>query len=156
MLSYSRETVAQAKPGVAALISEHWDEVGSIKDARQLDPDYEAFEALEKQGKLHILTARNDGVMVGYAVSVIHQQLHAKGSKSAMVDAVFLTQSARQGRVGDRFLQYDEQALEAMGVDLIFWHIKAERDFAPILKRINPDYQFIESIHGRAVNKGKK
>ena len=153
-LTYARETVAQAKPGVMLLVQEHWDEVGSDKTIRKLDPDYESFAALERQGQLHILTVRDSGVMVGYAVSVIHQQLHARGAKSAMVDAVFLTRSARQGRVGISFLKYVDAALVAFGANFIYWHIKPERDFSPVLQRmVSPRYQFIESVYGRSTHK---
>jgi hypothetical protein len=151
-LVYARETLAAARPEMAALIAAHWDEVAHDKDVRVLDVHWEAFEALEAAGQLYMLTVRRDGEMVGYMAAFLRPHLHSRGTISAYVDALFLSPSVRQGRAGIRFLAYADAALSSLA-DFIYWHVKLEKDFGPILQR-SLGYHYVEAIWGRATARG--
>lgn len=143
---------------VQALLEQHWLEVAHDKTTRVLDPDWAEFEAMEAAGALYILTVRTPanvgGDLVGYACAFTRPHLHSRATLTAYVDALYLAPQARQGRAGARFLKFIDTALAALGVDYIYWHIKPERDFAPILQR-SLGYHFVEAIWGRAVAKVK-
>lgn len=130
----------------SALIAQHWDEVAHDQQDRLLDVDWESFEALEKNGQFYLLSARDDGHLVGYVVAILRPHFHSKGTMSAYVDAIFLSKDARKNNVGIRLIQMADTALDSLA-DFIYWHIKPERNFAPILKRLG--YHFIEEIWGR-------
>jgi L-amino acid N-acyltransferase YncA len=138
---------------VQALLQQHWDEVAHDKTSRQLAPDWAQFDAMERAGMLFVMTVRAAGLLVGYACAIMRPHLHSAGTLTAYVDAMYLAPRARHGRAGARFLRYIDAALAANGAQYIYWHIKPERDFAPILQR-SLGYHFVEEIWGRTVMKG--
>jgi hypothetical protein len=150
-LVYARETMAMVRPEIAGLLAAHWDEVAHDKDSRELDVHWEAFEALEAAGQLFLMTVRDGGALVGYVAAFLRPHLHSRRTISAYVDALFLSPVARAGMAGARFLKYVDAALAALA-DFIYWHIKPEKDFAPILQR-SLGYHYVEAIWGRATNR---
>jgi|FreactcultureFD7_1027221.scaffolds.fasta_scaffold00730_3 hypothetical protein len=147
MITYGTEKLEQFKRQAIELIALHWDEVAHDKEVRDLDVDWDSFEALEKAGQLYILTARDDGELIGYVAAILRPHFHSKKTRSAYVDAIFLSKNARKNNVGIRLIQMTDTALSGLA-DFVYWHIKPEKNFAPILKRIG--YHFIEEIWGRA------
>ena len=148
VLVYAREAMATVRPEMAALLAAHWQEVAHDKEVRTLDVHWEAFDALEAAGQLFVMTVRSDGVLVGYLAAFLRPHLHSRSTISAYVDALFLSPSVRQGRAGARFLAYADAALAAQA-DFIYWHVKPEKDFGPILQR-SLGYHYVEAIWGRA------
>lgn len=153
-LVYARAHLAgtNLRTEVQALLEQHWLEVAHDKTTRVLDPDWAQFETMEAAGALYILTVRSAGDLVGYACAFTRPHLHSRATLTAYVDALYLAPGARKGSAGARFLKFIDTALAALGVDYIYWHIKPERDFAPILQR-SMGYHFVEAIWGRAVAK---
>lgn len=147
MITYSRENLDRSKNEATELIAQHWDEVAHDQQDRLLDVDWESLEALERNGQLYILTARDDGRLIGYVAAILRPHFHSKGTMSAYVDAIFLSKAARKNNVGIRLIQMANTALCELA-DFVYWHIKPERNFAPILRRLG--YHFIEEIWGRA------
>ena len=147
MITYSKESVEQIKLEASELISSHWDEVAHDQSDRELDVDWDAFEALERHGQVHIITARNEGRLIGYVVAILRPHFHSKKTRSAYVDAIFLEKNSRKNNVGIRLIQMADTALGQLA-DFTYWHIKPEKNFAPILRRLG--YHFIEEIWGRA------
>lgn len=150
-LIYARETLATVRPEVDALSLTHWDEVAHDKNTRVLDVDWPAFEALEKAGQLFLMTARADKKLVGYLFAFLRPHLHSRQTMTAYVDAMFLAPSARLGSAGARFITYADAALAELA-DYIYWHIKPEKDFSPILQR-SLKYHYVEAIWGRATGR---
>lgn len=151
-LVYARESMAASRHEAAALMAAHWDEVAHDKDVRKLDVDWEALEAIEAAGQLFLMTVRSNGTLVGYLSAFLRPHLHARGTISAYVDALFLSPEVRRGMAGARFLAYADAALAAQS-DFIYWYINPEKDFGPILRR-SLGYHYIEAIWGRSTCRG--
>lgn len=150
-VTFQRETLAVVRPDVQELLTQHWNEVAHHKDIRTLDVDWEQFEIMESIGKLFVMTARDDGLLVGYTAALLRPHLHSKGLQTAYVDAIFMTPGKRQHNVGLRLIQHTDTALSALS-DFIYWHVKPERDFSRLLERMGCEY--IEAIWGRPTNRG--
>ena len=65
------------------LIPLHWDEVALNKDKIHLNPDWDVYESLEKDGKFKIFTARDDTKLVGYFAVIVSTNPHYKDHISA-------------------------------------------------------------------------
>ena len=150
-ITYQREAVARIILEMTALTQAHWAEVAHNQDSRKLDPDWDTFKALDAAGQSFLMTARMDGELVGYVFAILRPHLHSKGTQTAYVDAIFLSPQARRNNTGLRLLQLTDSALSQVA-DFVYWHVKPERDFSPLLKRMG--YEFIESIWGRAPGAG--
>ena len=88
------------------LIEEHWEEVAAHDPSkRALNVDWETFRKLDDLEKLVTIVARHDGEVVGYAVFIMQQHLHAKDTLCAQNDALFLKKEYRKGTAGIKLIK---------------------------------------------------
>lgn len=83
MISYQLEPFLAAYEEAKPSLVRHYDEIAENKEViGPICPDLVAYLAIEKAGKLRVLTARNDGQIVGYFAFLISRNLHydVKGS----------------------------------------------------------------------------
>ena len=78
----------------------HWQEIALDKDTILLEPDVDSFIEMEQRGALQIVTARDDGRLIGYHVTIVRNHLHYKSSLSGYVDMYFIHPDYRKGRTG--------------------------------------------------------
>lgn len=83
-------------------------------------PNNEMYAQLEEAGRLFILTARRDGVMVGYIVYIVCHHPHCTDLLCAYEEHYFLHQSARGGRNGLNLISQSLNMLRERGVDRAF------------------------------------
>jgi hypothetical protein len=76
MITYQVESYADAFPEIEPYLVAHWHEVALHRDEIPLAMDKPAYQKLDAEGQLHILTVRADGKVVGYHVSLIRPHLH--------------------------------------------------------------------------------
>jgi L-amino acid N-acyltransferase YncA len=150
-ISFQREALARVRPDITELTVAHWEEVAHDKASRQLDPNWPAFEAMEAGGNLFVMTARADGQLIGYVAAMMQPHLNSRATRIALVQNIFLLAEYRRNNAGVRILQLADLALQEL-VDFIYWHIKPERDFTPLLKRLG--YHYVEAVWGRATGRG--
>lgn len=89
------------------LLQLHHAECGSL--GLDLDPDWELYAALEQAGKFKAITARKDGLLVGYGGFLIQPSLHNKGLLILSNDVFFLHPKCRYGRNGLYFIWHCER-----------------------------------------------
>ena len=75
MMTYQVETVSEVIDEMETLNLLHWKEIATHKDIKKLNPDYDKYYTLESLGMLRIFTARYDGTLVGYFISLLSTQL---------------------------------------------------------------------------------
>jgi GNAT superfamily N-acetyltransferase len=146
MISFSKEPFQVVEDNFH-LIKEHWDEV--VTDNRPLEPFWEIFRDFEKKDKLVCFTARKDGDLVGYAVFIFVPDLHSRNTQTAYNDAVFLKKEFRKGGLGKTFIEYCDEQMDKMNIDLILWHVKPTVDFSGLLKSIG--YKHFNTLYAREV-----
>lgn len=120
------------------LIHEHWLEVTSHPEERPLDVDWDQYLSLEDLNMLFVLTAREQGCLVGYVIHLIYRPLHYKYSVMASDDAHFLKKEFRKGTAGWKMLKAAEDALRELGVNSITYHSKTRTDInkRPVFERL--------------------
>jgi GNAT superfamily N-acetyltransferase len=145
---YSDGLIEEIKP----LIQLHYDEIALNKEFIPLDPDWDTYAAIAAQGRLLIVTARNEQhELIGYAVFFINQHVHYKSTRMASNDILYLLPEYRRGSTGIRLLKDSETACRARGVDKMLWHIKFAKDFRNILYRMG--YVDEDAIVGKIIGK---
>lgn len=70
------EDFVAALPEIMPLIDPHWAEVGSFRDEFTREIDYSAYAKMAAEGRLLTVTARDEGVMIGYFIGVTGLDLH--------------------------------------------------------------------------------
>ncbi len=118
----------EAKP----LLLKHWNELES--DEFPLDPDYDLYLTMEKEGRTKTFVAKNgNGVLVGYAVFILRYHPHYKTILVAACDIVFIDPYSRG--TGMFFIQWCDEQLKSLGVKLVQHHVKLSHDFSDSMIR---------------------
>lgn len=116
MLTYQTESLATCQAEIAVLLEAHFDEIALDQYDVPLDPDWNAYQALENQGKLHITTCRKDGIIIGYYAARVDTSPHYKSTLHAFIDVYYIKPEYRRGRVGYDLFVKAEAALKGRGV----------------------------------------
>lgn len=148
-LIFQIETLAAVKNEARPLLDLHWDEIALNKDIVPLDPDWEAYEKIETAGFYHVVTARHDSALVGYATFTIARNLHYRTLVVADSDIFFLLPRYRRGLAGIRLLSFAEKTLTERGVHKIVMRAKIHHDLDPVMRRMK--FTPIERIYSKMV-----
>ena len=136
MLKIQVETLVNVKDECGALIEAHWREIAVWQDI-PLDPDWAAYENLERLGMLVIYTARTDNdKLVGYSVFFMRKHMHYKGHSWAANDITFVHPDYRDGRVGRNMVRFWEQDLKARGIHVVHVNVKVAHPALGFLLRL--------------------
>lgn len=148
-MQFQREQSFEIFDEAMPLLRQHFEEISANKDI-PLDPDFEAYELMERQGMLRTFTARDDGKLVGYAVFFVRANIHYKTSKQANQDILYIVPSLRGGLLGYRFIKWCDEELRAEGCQAVYQHIKAAHNFGSLLERIG--YRLVDLIYCRRLD----
>lgn len=148
--TFARESIRGLWPELWPLLFAHWEEIATWSDI-PMDPDREAYEAIEDAGLLRLYTARNAQGLVGYAAYVVRTHLHYRGSVQAVQDVVYLRPEYRQGRIGQKLLEAADADLASEGVQVVFQHVKLAHNFGPLLERLG--YEHLENVYARRLDR---
>ena len=136
-------TYEEAKP----LLNSHWDEIALNKDKIKLNPDWDAYESLEVQGKLKIFTARDDGRLVGYFVVIVGVNIHYKDHLFASNDIIYLSPEHRKGFTGIKLIKFAEKCLKTDGVSVLTINTKVHKPFDKLMDFLK--FRKIERVYSK-------
>lgn len=152
LIEYRRECLLTTKDDCQPLIEAHWQEIALNKESIKLNPDWDEYERLDKNGSLRIFTARDGAKLVGYFVLIVNRSLHYKSHMFAVNDILFMDKQYRQGSVAMRLLKFAEKSLKDDGVSLVMVNTKVHQPFDPLMERLG--YNLIERIYSKNLIEG--
>lgn len=94
------------------MFAQHWGEIALNKDAIPLDIDWGRYQAVENLGRLHIVTMRDAGRLVGYYCAFLDTHFHYKSTLFAFTDVYFLLPEYRRANTAFKFFQFVEKTLQ--------------------------------------------
>ena len=129
----------------------HWNEVTAHVDI-PLEPDREKYIALDEAGCVLNVTARLDGILIGYIIFLVMPNMHYKASLQAHQDAFFVNKANRRTMLGAGLglLKKSEELLIDRGVQLVHQHVKVYKDFSPMLLKLG--YKHVENIYQKRLD----
>jgi hypothetical protein len=125
----------------------HWQEIAHHQDKIPLSPDWERYRKMAEAGVIHLTTARDAGILVGYLVYFVVPHLHYSKSITALSDVLYLAPEYRLGTTGIRLLKVAEVSLRALGVQRVIQNVKVDHDWSPILLR--QGYTLFERVYSK-------
>lgn len=149
MITYQEESAQDCLEEIKPIIKLHWEEIALHKDKIKLNPDFDKYLLLDSLGMLHILTARDEGELVGYFISFIQPNMHYKAELFAINDILYIKPEHRKGTVGYRLFKNAEASLKEIGVDVIVVHTKVNNDFKPLMDKL--EYERIEYSYSKYI-----
>jgi len=147
--SYQQEFLSSVYVEVQQLIKEHWQEIAVNKDRIKLNPDWDAYEALEKNNRLKIFTAREDGNLAGYFVVITGVNIHYKDHLFAQNDVLYLSKEHRKGFTGIKLIKFAEQCLKEDGISVLNINTKDHKPFDKLLDYMG--YNMIERVYQKCI-----
>ena len=88
MIEFGVESFDQAVNDIQELIKLHYEEIALNKDVIPLDPDWDKYRALMTNNLACLITARDDGKLVGYSIFFVTSHPHYKSTIFANNDLI--------------------------------------------------------------------
>lgn len=116
------------------LLQEHYLEIAHYQDI-ELDPDWNAYMAMQANGAVRIFTARSaeTGELIGYNCYFVRYNPHYRKSLQASNDVIFISKKHRG--FGSAFIDWCDEQLRAEGVQVAYHHVKFAHDWSALLER---------------------
>jgi len=122
-VSYQWELLSAIAGEMWPLIVKKSEETFPEHSVRPPDPDWITYVNMQCEGRLHIITARINGVLAGYVVWIISQSLHRKTEMVAITDTYYVKKEYRSGHnIGKEMFKQSIIMLHDLGCKSIIPH----------------------------------
>ncbi len=136
MLTFQQEKWADCVAEMRALWPKHWIELALDREKVGLACDESKYEQGDAIGCLHIVTARDNGALVGYYYGMLMGHLHYKDAGlMCYSDVYYLKPQHRKGANGAKFLAAILDSLKARGVVKLYLSTKVHQDHGKLFER---------------------
>jgi GNAT superfamily N-acetyltransferase len=132
------DVIEEARP----LLERHWKEIALNQDFIELSPNYARYASMDAAKRLCIVTAREDGVLVGYACFFVDHSPHYSTILWGTSDIIWVAPEHRRNGTGHSLLEYAKATLAARGVCMLhviaklahpaLGHLLASMGFTPV------------------------
>ena len=147
MITYQVEEYADCIEEIVPHLQAHYDELSVTKNGYPLDPNWELYSKLGREGTLKVVTCRKDEELIGYIFFLLHYNLHYRTMLVAMEDLYYLKKEERKGRTGIRLFKYAEEYLKSLGVNRVILGTKVHQDNSRLFEYLG--YTFFEKLHSK-------
>lgn len=149
--SFLQEEITEALlDEIIPLLVGHYAELPRFKDIKP-EPDWDFYLKAGSIGVMKCFTLREEGKLIGYAVFSVSKHPHFKNSLQAVHDLLYLEPASRKGRNGIEFIKDCDEALTAMGCQVISWSSNSQHDYSAILERLG--YQLVDLTFSRKTDR---
>lgn len=146
---YAVERWRDLRAEMMPMLVRHWREVALNHADVPLDIDEARYRSLDEGGALHILTARRNGLLIGYHVAIVSGHLHYASTLHGITDVYWLAPECRHGVTAMRMFQNVERELKAIGVRKLFTATKLHMDQGPLFERLG--YRPVERLYAKLI-----
>lgn len=120
---------------IEALMNDHFEEVYNSSQKTTLQPNWELYTSLKKEGSLISMGAFYKDVLVGYIGLVLIEPPHYMGSIVAISDTIFLHREFRDGSAGIRMMNTARNKAKEKGAKEVQWAAKPNSALLYILNK---------------------
>jgi GNAT superfamily N-acetyltransferase len=106
------------------LLQCHWEELAVNKEHVPLVPDVRKYQQLQDAGIVSNICVYEDGILIGYSVTLTQPHLHYATSTFAYVDVIYIHPAKRSSSAGARLLLATEQCARDAGACVVLHHAK--------------------------------
>lgn len=149
MITFQEECLAECLEEAKPLLYAHWQEIAHNKEKIPYCPAWDRYYKMEELGFLHIVTAREDGKLIGYFVSIVTSNLHYSTTLMATNDILYIVPEKRGTSLGYRLFKEAERRLKDMGVKSIVIHMKVYAAFDNLLEKLG--YTNVERMYSKYI-----
>jgi GNAT superfamily N-acetyltransferase len=151
-LTFQVERFSDVIEDAQPLLVRHHAEIANYRACIPLSPDYAKYAVMEAAGKLLVVTARNDGIMVGYADFIMDSALHYSTVLWPENDILWVAPEYRGRMAGVRLIGLAEKTLKARGAVMLHFRSKTSH---PALGRllVRLGYRPVETVYAKMLQR---
>lgn len=143
-ITYQLEHINSVLEEIKPLNIAHYEEVGAFKEF-DLNPAYDIYEQLEKDGLLIICTVRKDMELIGYSIDQLLPSLHYQPKNFAYNDVIYVKPEYRNGFIALKLLKFETDRLKERNIHVHLMHMKVKHKFNRLVERLG--YQEMDLIY---------
>ncbi len=129
-------TVSDKADALMPLLRMHRDELATHPALMAVEPNWNAYRALENTGALLALVAYAGDEIVGYSTAFFGPHLHCTGLRYAHSDALYVKPEHRRGGLGVALVRETERLARERGARMVMWHARPGTVLEKILPRL--------------------
>lgn len=126
-VTFQTERLPQILRELIPLIEADWRENGIDHDAVPLKIDWDKYLQLDLVGILQIVTARDDGLLVGYVLGFTNPHVSHTTTNWCILDWYWLYPSYRGAGIGRALMEATLKLMQALGVKVVQGSEKADK-----------------------------
>jgi len=134
--TYAQEKFSDARPEIEALTAEHWDEMAVGFEGIAVQPMWDLWLTAELQNALVGVTARQEGLLIGYFGFILHPFPSAKNVKAATSTPYFIAKVRHRGIVLRRLVKEAVALAKGRGAQMITIRNHPSASAGPILENL--------------------
>ena len=146
---FAVEPFSVVYPEMQNLLHLHYDEIAPHQDIFKFNPDVDAYLRMDKAGTLCIVTARAQGLLIGYIVMMINRHLHYKDTFVATDDVHFIHPLYRKGSLGLRLIAAAEKEMVLRKVKVMILRTKVAHNHGVLFERMG--YTPLDIVYSKAL-----
>jgi len=146
-IEYKQEFLSTIEADIKNLLVDHWEEIALNKENIKLNPNWEAYYEIESKGKLSFFSVRDNGVLVGYFVAFVDNNIHYQDHVFATNDVIFIDKKYRKSSVGANLIRFAEECLRDDGVSVLVINTKIHQPFDELLDHLG--FNNIERVYSK-------
>lgn len=140
MISFNEERISEMRELLEPLLEEHYKEVAMYQDHIDLNPNWEAYEAMEEIGNTRMYAMWRDEELIGYNVFFVTPHMHYQDHEYAVNDVVYIHPDYRGTECTPEFFNYCEEMLQKEGISVISYHMKTFKPFQSLMEALEYDH----------------
>lgn len=148
-ITYQVEKFTAIQPEIEPHVDAHWNEFASDKDAFGMDVDWALYESLCRGEKLHVITARRDGVLIGYFGVILTTHPHRRTVLSANSTFLYAAPGPIRGLIIRGLVTESIKYFNNLGVQLYNYRSKNTHNIGKILEKMG--FKAIETVYSMVV-----
>lgn len=154
MITCRVESLTERLDELKPLFQPHWEELALDQDKVPLDPQYDTYLARDELSEVLLVTARDNGRLIGYFIGFIAPGLHYKTCLTLVMDIFWIHPDYRgedslgkmeEMMLGEELFKLVHVAAKQRGVQRIFAGSKMHKDASLMFMHLG--YHEVERYH---------
>lgn len=154
MITYQQDTFQAILPEFKVLLKEHMAEMNYFQmHGAEFDPNYDMYMAANEDKKLRLITAKDDGALIGYIAFGIGKLSRYQNTIVAREDIYYVKPEYRHRGIATKLFYEAERVLERCNVDFMVATTKMYHDRSGLLEKSG--YELFEKVFAKRLRKIK-
>lgn len=116
MITVQIDSFEECVPELRRIFPLHHQELGILRDAMPLDPDWREYARRERDGSLFLTTVRRNGTIAAYYVAQVRPGFHYQSTLTGTMDLCYVVPEERNRGLALPLFRHTENELRRRGV----------------------------------------